>query len=521
MYRPFVLGLSNLWPLVTVRAGDIILIFRVLFFVTMVCGQLFGATVVSAGQVTISLRDGSFSMTGELLAYDSEFYHLSSDAYGEMRMATKTTVCAGEDCPDLSEIIPVIRMSVAPTVGELLIPALIENFASSRGMRLRATASDNGAVNIRLSQTGAGKEVIDFVLTLRTAAQAFEDLQTGRADIIVARRGPTKTEFDAIEAPDDVELWSKVVGWENLRLYTGLENPTEALTVNQLLKMTTKAKALWPDQKGVGVDIQGDADTVTAMFQQLDQPTPDVLDAVALAPSPGALMVTPNLSLPHKHVQVAASCGTAVVLDDLAPGAHPLQAPVSIFHLNTRMTPATKKFLTYAVSLPAQRIVARSGYISRTPVETQLDSNQSYLFHAILNSDNDVSLGDFRKAVRSLKDYGRLSLTFRFKEGTRDLDEVSESNLQFLSDLLQQGRYVEREVLFAGFSDNVGDPKFNLSLSKSRATDVLNAIRARMGEKAPPKSQFKATGFGEVLPLACNDTDWGQHQNRRVEIWLR
>ena len=27
--------------------------------------------------------------------------------------------------------------------------------------------------------------------------------------------------------------------------------------------------------------------------------------------------------------------------------------------------------------------------------------------------------------------------------------------------------------------------------------------------------------FGEAMPMACDDSDWGRQVNRRVEVWVR
>jgi phosphate transport system substrate-binding protein len=33
--------------------------------------------------------------------------------------------------------------------------------------------------------------------------------------------------------------------------------------------------------------------------------------------------------------------------------------------------------------------------------------------------------------------------------------------------------------------------------------------------------KFFALGFGELSPVACNDTQEGKAINRRVEVWIR
>jgi phosphate transport system substrate-binding protein len=32
---------------------------------------------------------------------------------------------------------------------------------------------------------------------------------------------------------------------------------------------------------------------------------------------------------------------------------------------------------------------------------------------------------------------------------------------------------------------------------------------------------LEVLGFGEAMPLACDDSALGRHANRRVEVWLR
>ena len=36
----------------------------------------------------------------------------------------------------------------------------------------------------------------------------------------------------------------------------------------------------------------------------------------------------------------------------------------------------------------------------------------------------------------------------------------------------------------------------------------------------PERVVIEAEAFGEALPMACDDTDWGRRINRRVEVWV-
>jgi len=54
-----------------------------------------------------------------------------------------------------------------------------------------------------------------------------------------------------------------------------------------------------------------------------------------------------------------------------------------------------------------------------------------------------------------------------------------------------------------------------------RAEAVRDAV-IKAAETANPDSlQIEVAAFGEALPMACDDSDWGRQVNRRVEVWLR
>jgi len=72
------------------------------------------------------------------------------------------------------------------------------------------------------------------------------------------------------------------------------------------------------------------------------------------------------------------------------------------------------------------------------------------------------------------------------------------------------------KVAAEGHTDSVGTEEYNQKLSLRRAEAVKAYLVA--GGIAPERVQV--TGFGEVLPVASNDTEDGRAQNRRVELRL-
>ena len=68
-------------------------------------------------------------------------------------------------------------------------------------------------------------------------------------------------------------------------------------------------------------------------------------------------------------------------------------------------------------------------------------------------------------------------------------------------------------IEISGHTDNVGDPKHNLSLSEKRA----QACRDYLVSKGIDAARIDAVGYGDKEPIAPNDTAQGRQRNRRIE----
>ena len=72
------------------------------------------------------------------------------------------------------------------------------------------------------------------------------------------------------------------------------------------------------------------------------------------------------------------------------------------------------------------------------------------------------------------------------------------------------------QVRLAGHTDNIGQAEDNKTLSKARA----EAVKRQLIEYGVAPERIKAFGYGDLKPVAPNDTEEGRQQNRRVEITL-
>ena len=90
---------------------------------------------------------------------------------------------------------------------------------------------------------------------------------------------------------------------------------------------------------------------------------------------------------------------------------------------------------------------------------------------------------------------------------------------EFHTELDKVGDYLQNNlnsyVVLAGFTDSIGDDEYNLGLSRRRAESVATYL---MDNYNVADDRIVTQWFGELNPVADNDTSEGRRLNRRVEI---
>lgn len=77
-------------------------------------------------------------------------------------------------------------------------------------------------------------------------------------------------------------------------------------------------------------------------------------------------------------------------------------------------------------------------------------------------------------------------------------------------------KYSTAKFAIGGHTDSVGSDTLNQKLSEKRA----NAVKSYLVSKGVSASNLTATGYGEDMPIASNNTRAGRAENRRVEVKL-
>jgi len=93
-----------------------------------------------------------------------------------------------------------------------------------------------------------------------------------------------------------------------------------------------------------------------------------------------------------------------------------------------------------------------------------------------------------------------------------ELREQSKQNLGNLGTILN--KYEDTNILIEGHTDSTGTEEYNMPLSKQRSESVASYLT----QIQVKSTRFTVVGYGEMQPVASNDTLDGRQLNRRVEI---
>ncbi len=99
-----------------------------------------------------------------------------------------------------------------------------------------------------------------------------------------------------------------------------------------------------------------------------------------------------------------------------------------------------------------------------------------------------------------------------FGSGSNELDENAKKELDRIVVMLMEVKEMKLEI--RGHTDSIGYPEYNLQLSQLRA----EAVKQYFVGKGIEGNRLEAKGYGQIQPLADNDTEENRAMNRRFEL---
>jgi len=248
----------------------------------------------------------------------------------------------------------------------------------------------------------------------------------------------------------------------------------------------------------------------------------DLTDAVAL--DPGGIGAVSYSGVGNtRPLALTGACEISV-----APGRlsirnedYPLSYAISVLARPGSLPEQVIAYLDFLGTPEAQAAIRQSGLIDLAPETQALAAQGERLVNAIRLSGTEIPAADLQRLAKTLAGKGRLSATFRFEPGSSTLDAGSKQRVARMAAELAAGAFDGRSLTFVGFSDGVGAAEQNLKIGLARAQAVEAAVREAAGDLAGHSVELGSDSFGETLPIACDDSEWGRRINRRVEVWVR
>lgn len=414
---------------------------------------------------------------------------------------------------------PLFRLHGSNTLGEKLTPRLVEAYLMSQGAsKIRTEDGTNPGEKIVRATMGDTREFVE--IHAHGSGTAFTDLLNKQTEIgMSSRRIKDQERESLLSVYGDLKLPENelVVGLDGLAIITHSGNPVPSLSVTQIAKLFSGEITNWKDLgwKDLPVTLYARDDksgTWDSFKSMVLEPTKATLSSSAkryesstslsddVAKDAGAIGF---IGLPYvrraKLVPVSAAKDALAILPNhftVSTEDYVLSRRLYMYSSQSSSNYYAEEFLKFISGERAQSIVEDVGFVSRNIKVGDSATLQLYP----------------REMQRLISDSRRLSLNFRFEDGSDQLDTKA------LQDLDRLVKYVEHNspmrVQLFGFSDTEGDEAEGIALSERRAKVVEDHLIAR------GIFPLFAKGMGAIAPLASSKTTEGRRMNRRVEVWL-
>ena len=497
-----------------------------------------------AQDVTLTSPDGAVEISGDLLGFDGEFYRLDT-IYGELTVDGSGVLCDGPGCPNLNDFVAELAISGSSTMGEVLMPALVEAFAQRSGYRIERESIDETRFVYVLNDATSGKSVGRFTFRVSNTDEGFADLLANEADIVMALREirPSERERAREAGMGDMtgQNRSRVLALDAVVPIVSPGNPVRTISTPNLASVFAGRIINWSDLGGPDAPIalhlpaagsglsQGVEDRL--MQPANAQVSPAVTRHTLSGALAGAVMSDPfALGMASfaetgnaQVLTLTGDCGFSLSATrrSIKTEDYPLTSPMFLYLPARRLPKLAREFLTYTRGQTAQIVIRRTGFVDQTPEEIEINAQGDRFANAISVTGDDNRLEQLQRMIEVLSPMKRLTTSFRFEAGSVRLDAQSRSNVEQLATSLEAGQYDARRIIFAGFSDGDGPSAGNRAIAKRRAEAVRKAVIAAAQTANLHRVTLDVDAFGETMPMACDDSDWGRQVNRRVEVWVR
>lgn len=414
----------------------------------------------------------------------------------------------------------VLRIHGSNTIGAALGPALVEGLLREQGLLKVHRETPDTANELRVvGETAQGRRVV-VDIAAHGSSTGFTALKTATADLAASSRPIKDSELVDLEALGDLKSpgAEQVIAIDGLAIILHPQNPLNQLDTVQLARIFSGEAKTWEELGGSGGPIHlyarddqsGTYDTFKELvlsgrgktlsggakrFESSEQ----LSDAVSLDPQGIGFIGLPYVRQAKAVAIVDGQSQAMLPLNSLiATEDYPLSRRLFFYLPPNGKNPWADALVAFAQGNKGQAIVAANGFIAQT-------------VQAMTVIPNALMPEGYQALSRHAQ---RLSVNFRFEEGSATLDNKAVQDLSRVLDYIKQRDKTTRQVTLVGFGDAKSDPARADLLSKLRAM----AVRRELVKSGVVFREIR--GFGAEMPVAANSADEGRIKNRRVEVWV-
>jgi phosphate transport system substrate-binding protein len=432
------------------------------------------------------------------------------------------------------------------TIGERLLPMLIEAFGTKK-LGARPTSKFGASAEEEFSLKSPSGTVTIVDLKAHGSGTSARDMIDGKSIIGMSSRRINPEETAAFTAKfntnPQLPANEHVLALDGVAVIVNAANPVTELSLDQIGKIFAGQITRWSEVGGANRSISvfrrddqsGTTDTFKSLVLNLNrlsfsagvsafESSEAVSSKVAADPDAIGFIGLPYVNR-NRALAITSSCGisSSPTRFTVKTETYPLARRLYLYTIGTPADPTARDFLQFALSDEAQPIVHEAEFVDQT-IDFQDDEDQRRSTQEIVSNPSRGLLPDKeipRDAMRGLESLlatvHRTSLTFRFEQGSADLDTRAQQDVGRLARYLASPAAAGKKFYVAGFGDVKGGWSTNRSLGFKRAIRVAEELERAGGIHVPQESMLS---LSYMAPLACSDNDAGLAKNRRVEIWI-
>ena len=415
---------------------------------------------------------------------------------------------------------PALRIQGSNTIGAALGPALVKGLMEHQGLQGVHSEPGAGANEQRVvGKTRQGKTVTVEVAA-HGSSTGFAALKNARADLAASSRPIKDSELVDLEPLGDLKSpdAEQVIAIDGLAIILNPRNPLNTLNTEQLAQIFNGEVSTWEALGGSGGaihlytrdDQSGTYDTFKELVlsrrgkplagtAQRFESSEALSDAVSHDPQGIGFIGLPYVRQAKAVAIVDGDSQPMLPLTSLiATEDYPLSRRLFFYLPPSSRNPWAKALVDFSQGSKGQAIVAANGFIAQQ-------------VQAIGVTPRPSMPDDYQAIAR---DAQRLTVNFRFEEGSASLDNKARQDLQRVVAYIRSHGKLDKRVTLVGFGDAKNDPQRAALLSKLRAM----AVRRELVKSGVVLKDIR--GFGAQMPVAANTADEGRIKNRRVEVWV-